>query len=107
MKASYNLPALATVFSDKNVLDCSQIILQFALFFEDQPLDNSNSRTPATSTADTSPINSSVNPSGDSFNFMIVNSKKPAQNEDLNIEVAKIIAAGLHEHLKIKHIDQK
>jgi hypothetical protein len=76
MKAAYNLPALASVFTDKSILDCSQIILQFSLFLEDNPVDGFTSKTPSTSTADTSPINNSSILGGENFNFLIMSSKK-------------------------------
>ena len=57
--AAFNLPAIASVFEDKNLVDCSQITLQFAISLEDQ---TGQSEKGSSSTADTSPINASVGP---------------------------------------------
>ncbi|CDW84724.1 serine threonine-protein phosphatase 4 regulatory subunit 4 [Stylonychia lemnae] len=100
LNAAYNLPAMNQVFTDKNILDCSQIILQSSLFFEDMLQQTPPQQS---STADTSPLNTS-DISMDKFSFMSV-AKKNSQNHENSLQVVLQIAKGLHEQFKMPHID--
>lgn len=78
-----------------------------ALFLEEFNCHSSDGGNTKTTTAETSPTNSNAL-SQESFNIMMFNSiKRQSQTEDLNLEVAKQIALGLHEQVKLPHLDTK
>eukprot|EP00347_Sterkiella_histriomuscorum_P018664 403344647 len=105
LNAAYNLPAMASIFANKTVLDCSAIILQFSLFIDDLAPSQT---PPQSSTADASPINNGSESALDKFTFVnLFKKQKNAFDNDLNLQIIKQIALSLHEQFKLHNLDQQ
>ena len=52
LNAVFNMPGMASIFKDKQVLDCSELVLQISLFYDEI---TSKAAKTHNSTADSSP----------------------------------------------------